>query len=189
MGGGNFWQGAVTGLIVAGFNELMHDDNDDTDPPNKYKKYFSSKLRELEALPSRIKAFTFRKSYNALRFTFDNAENIGGYMEIGSILSTLFTDGLAAPPAGIVGTFGIYTSYFGTPGNASMDYFFDNNLNGASYRVFKATLTVGTGKVLSSYFHGIDKPIIEMHTKFYESIVVPQIEKNSSFPTLNKFKG
>ena len=29
MGGGNFWQGAVTGLIVAGFNELMHDDNDD----------------------------------------------------------------------------------------------------------------------------------------------------------------
>ncbi|TBX68333.1 hypothetical protein EZL74_08460 [Flavobacterium silvisoli] len=27
LAGGNFWQGATTGLIVAGFNDLMHDDN------------------------------------------------------------------------------------------------------------------------------------------------------------------
>ena len=33
LGGGNFWQGAVTGLIVAGFNHLMHDG----DPPKGKK--------------------------------------------------------------------------------------------------------------------------------------------------------
>lgn len=37
IGGGNFWQGATTGIIVAGFNHLMHggDQVDGIDPPTK----------------------------------------------------------------------------------------------------------------------------------------------------------
>lgn len=31
IGGGNFWQGATTGLIVSGFNHLMHDGNNDAE--------------------------------------------------------------------------------------------------------------------------------------------------------------
>ncbi|MBC8883864.1 hypothetical protein H9X57_12460 [Flavobacterium piscinae] len=34
---GNFWQGAVTGLIVSGLNHAMHNRLEDTDPPTKNK--------------------------------------------------------------------------------------------------------------------------------------------------------
>ena len=37
--GGNFWQGAVTGLVVSGLNHAMHS----IDPPGKKGKYYSSK--------------------------------------------------------------------------------------------------------------------------------------------------
>ncbi|MEY4834768.1 MAG: hypothetical protein RI980_883 [Bacteroidota bacterium] len=40
--GGNFWQGAVTGLIVSGLNHVAHDALDGGgDPPIDYKKHFS----------------------------------------------------------------------------------------------------------------------------------------------------
>jgi hypothetical protein len=38
--GGNFWQGAVTGLVVSGLNHFAHDG--DSDPPAKKKKSSSS---------------------------------------------------------------------------------------------------------------------------------------------------
>ncbi len=47
--GGNFWTGAITGGIVAGFNGALH--NGGGDPkPNKYKKYFAQKLQESQYL-------------------------------------------------------------------------------------------------------------------------------------------
>lgn len=48
--GGNFWQGAVTGGIVAGLNTALHNGFDRNDPPNKYKKWFSDRLKDAELL-------------------------------------------------------------------------------------------------------------------------------------------
>ncbi|WP_395043759.1 hypothetical protein [Flavobacterium sp.] len=44
MTGGNFWQGAVTGLVVSGLNHAMHDG--DEDPPKKFN------LKRIEATNS-----------------------------------------------------------------------------------------------------------------------------------------
>ena len=47
--GGNFWQGAATGLIVSGLNHAMHKQN--SDPPKKnYKAYFKALARRFSAM-------------------------------------------------------------------------------------------------------------------------------------------
>ncbi|MEC4049002.1 hypothetical protein OX284_006150 [Flavobacterium sp. SUN046] len=49
LGGGNFWQGAVTGLIVSMMNHVMHQSAfREIDPPNKYKRYFRMMSRLLD---------------------------------------------------------------------------------------------------------------------------------------------
>jgi RHS repeat-associated protein len=52
IGGGNFWQGATTGLIVAGFNHLMHDG--DTDPPTKEKGILEKAKEKASALVDKL---------------------------------------------------------------------------------------------------------------------------------------
>jgi hypothetical protein len=42
LSGGNFWQGGVTGCIVAGLNHELHKMTL-KGPPNKYKRYFQDK--------------------------------------------------------------------------------------------------------------------------------------------------
>ena len=42
----------------------------------------------------------------------------------------------------------MYVSAFGTFENATMDYWLDNNLRGASYRVVKFTAFAGTDSLL-----------------------------------------
>ncbi len=53
--GGNFWQGAVTGLIVSGLNHAMHDGNsyedvDQEDPPGKKGTVYKISKEQLEQL-------------------------------------------------------------------------------------------------------------------------------------------
>ena len=40
--GGNFWQGAATGLVVSGLNHLAHKYTNENNPPNKYKRLFKA---------------------------------------------------------------------------------------------------------------------------------------------------
>lgn len=48
--GGNFWQGAVTGLVVSGLNHAMHKMNGPSDPPKKdYKKFFRRMLSSINS--------------------------------------------------------------------------------------------------------------------------------------------
>jgi RHS repeat-associated protein len=57
LAGGNFWQGATTGLIVAGFNHLMHDGDQEDPKPKKYKGSLKSSHGE--------KVYTLEEWYNA----------------------------------------------------------------------------------------------------------------------------
>jgi hypothetical protein len=50
LSGGNFWQGAITGGIVAGLNDVMHKMDGPGDPPSKYKKLFSSLRKDINLL-------------------------------------------------------------------------------------------------------------------------------------------
>ena len=54
LAGGNFWQGAVTGMIVSTFNHYLHDGSNDEDgpgdPPGKYKKWFSDRIKDAKLL-------------------------------------------------------------------------------------------------------------------------------------------
>ncbi len=52
LSGGCFWQGAVTGGIVAGLNHELHGGGGD--PPNKYKKWFSARKKLVSALMNDI---------------------------------------------------------------------------------------------------------------------------------------
>ena len=181
--GGNFWVGAATGLSVGLLNHYAHSSDDEGNPPSKYKRYFGDKLNEIK---NTLEDYVSQKSYQALRWSFDSAETAGGLMEIGSVTSVLFTGGAATPGAVLVGTIGFYTSAFGTAGNIGMDLYFDKNLKSASYRAFKFAVSAGTGKVLGNYFKGFDGAILDLHAKFYENVVVPNIEQHFN-KNYNKF--
>lgn len=50
--GGNFWQGAVTGLVVSSLNHSLHKE----DPPGKdYKKFFRSLMKQAQRVGNDIK--------------------------------------------------------------------------------------------------------------------------------------
>lgn len=177
--GGNFWQGAVTGLVVSGLNHLAHrvSHNQKTqDPPNKYARFFRSKLDEISSWPRTVRGYVYQKSYSALRWSFDGMETVGGYMEVVGLVASPFTVGTSAAT---ITTFGAWTSGIGTAGNIGMDLYFDGNFKSASYRAFKWTLTFGMGKVIGKHVDGFDRIMLDAHVHFYDKVVVPIIENKT----------
>jgi RHS repeat-associated protein len=170
--GGNFWQGAVTGLVVSGLNHAMHPDSFDSDgdPPSKYKKYFSRKLDELK--------YGYDKVIKPiLRSTFDKMELYGGSVEAFGFVLAPFTDGASLAFAG----YGAQISAFGTAGNISLDLF-DRNYDSAGLRLGKFVLTAGMGKAIDRIPYNNTSNLINGYTKYLENHVVPTIEDS-----LNKF--
>ena len=181
LGGGNFWQGAVTGLIVAGFNHLMHDGDGSEEPKKDYRKYFRDKLSQSKEIFGNISNYVKRNAYASFRFSFDNLEAVGGYMEILGIAGAFETEGVSLG----LEPLGARISGAGTIGNSMMDLGIDNNANMASYRVFKYVITAGTGKVVSNNFSGFDEILLQYHTQFYNNVIIPRIENNYKKSNLN----
>jgi serum amyloid A protein len=54
LSGGNFWQGAVTGLFVSGLNHAMHSMDGEGDPPTKKKGYIQKAKEKASALVDKL---------------------------------------------------------------------------------------------------------------------------------------
>lgn len=177
--GGNFWQGAATALVVGTVNHAMHSpeiEETNNDSHNPFKRFFADRLKQVGELPKSIKRFIYKKTYVALRATFDGMETLGGHMEVGAATATLVSGGLAAPEAAIVAEIGLYISIGGTFGNIAMDIY-DGNYQSALYRGLVTLFTVGTGKAIEKYTTGIDKILLEIQSKFFEKAVVPKMDE------------
>ena len=166
LGGGNFWQGAVTGLFVAGMNHLAHSAGRDkfSDPPSKYKKFFSQKLNQANNLYN-------NKIEPALRSTFDTMETIGGTGEAIGLFGGLFTEGgsivFAEPFAQL--------SLYGTLGNISLDVI-NLDFDSAVIRGIKFGASLGMGKAFEKLPY---KNLVNMLNGFKsstETYVVPVLE-------------
>ena len=175
--GGNFWQGAATGLIVSGLNHAMHQMGRN-DPPNKYKRYFASKLEEI------------KNGYNGfvkpiLRSTFNKMEIIGGTAEAVGLMAAPFTGGASLPLASI----GYQVSLYGTLGNTALD-FIDGDINGGVYRLAKFALSAGMGKALNAIPFKTFVNMANGYKTLLETYVVPVIEDswNKFNPPSNKLK-
>lgn len=183
--GGNFWQGAATGLVVSGLNHFVHsmDSNENSGPGDKYKKYFSGKLKSLQNLPKSIRGYVGQKCYNGLRWGFNGLETVGGWMEIAGIAAAPFTEGASLALV----TPGAWISGIGTGGNIGMDIY-EENYFGASYRAFKWGVTYGMGRVIGENVSGLDATLMELHLQFYDKVVIPVIEQKMKINLPQQFK-
>ncbi len=91
--GGNFWQGAVTGLFVSGLNHAMHQMTLG-DPPNKYKKYFAQKAEEAKYLDKSLNLDT-SSAASVAPFAL-TAAAVDGPIPIGDIIGGIAITGAAA---------------------------------------------------------------------------------------------
>jgi hypothetical protein len=161
IGGGNFWQGAVTGLVVAGFNHLMHQ-MDSTDPPNKYKRYFQNKLRQSERFYDNNKV--------GLRQFFDGAEIVGGTMEIVGFVAAPFTEGASL----VISAEGAFISGFGTGGNMAMDAI-EGKWDSFSWRGIQFGAGLGMGRAFN-HLPQTAGYLINAFKSFSETYVMPVLE-------------
>ena len=154
--GGNFWQGAATGLVVSGLNHAMHTmrDNWEEDPRPKLKQ-----------IPKEL-----RMKIDRLRAGFEFLEDYGGYVEIAGLVLAPFTEGASLGAVGV----GMAFTAVGTTGNTILDlveYKYTNDpakLIHARNRIIKYGLTLGTGKALEKLtFNFTDKLI----TKFLDIVI------------------
>lgn len=158
LAGGNFWQGAVTGLFVSGFNHVMH--NGDS-----YDEVKEDPKPKIKAIPKELQA-----KIDRLRAGFEFMEDYGGYAEMAGLVLAPFTEGASLGVAGV----GMAFTAVGTTGNAILDlveYKYTNDpakLISARNRVIKYALTFGTGKALEKLtFNFTDKLI----TKFLDVVI------------------
>ena len=159
--GGNFWQGAATGLIVSGLNHAMHQMGRN-DPPNKYKRYFQNKLRQAETLYDNNKV--------GLRQFFDGAEIVGGTMEIGGFVAAPFTGGASLA----ISTEGAFISGFGTAGNVIMDVI-EGEWDSAIWRGIQFGAGFGMGRALN-HLPQTTGYLINAVKSFSETYVMPVLE-------------
>ena len=158
--GGNFWQGAVTGLIVSGLNHAMH--SGPKDPPNKYKKFFQNKLSEI------------KQAYNAnkveLRTRFDQLEILGGTMEIGGFVAAPFTAGGSLA----IAAEGAKISASGTIGNMAMDAI-EGKWESLAWRGVKFGAGLGMGRAIQ-HIPFTAGHIINTVKSFSETYIMPILE-------------
>ena len=174
--GGNFWQGAVTGLVVSGLNHYAHKTPTRNDPPNKYKRYFSNKLNEARA--------SYNQNKVGLRQIFNTAEITGGTMEIAGSVGAIFTEGASLS----IAAEGFKISAFGTAGNVIMDGI-DGEWSSAFYRSAKFGVTFGMGKAIEfGVTYKSAQYFINGYKSFIETYIAPVIEDswNKFTPRPNK---
>jgi hypothetical protein len=166
--GGNFWQGAVTGLVVSGLNHAMHKMSDDTEIDQPAKKGQTAKSKA----PSRVKK---------LHKMFDSVEEVGAWTEVAGVAAAPFTDGLSLAVAPL----GFWEGAVGTVGNVSVDLYEYSSTGDAKYlktAAFRATkfgITAGLGKAIdripgASYM--IDKTVLKINAFIYDKVVSPRIQ-------------
>ena len=145
MTGGNFWQGAVTGLVVSGLNHAMdHGDGPRPKPRSRIKKIYDRFLHNSRKIGIKMQD-DYKKASPLLRKTFDQAEILGGSMEIGGLLSALFTEGAGMA----VATEGAKISLIGTGGNVAMDII-DGEYKSAFTRTGEFLASAGAGKAFEA---------------------------------------
>ena len=76
--GGNFWQGAVTGLVVSGLNHAMHSDGGPDDPPAKVRTQESDKAEGWTNSQ-------FRDLYESCEFIIDAYGYVRGAAEFSAL--------------------------------------------------------------------------------------------------------
>ena len=111
LSGGNFWQGAATGLIVSGLNHVMHSIGGDGDPPTK---------SNLEKIELRNSDGLTLEEYNNLplveRLLSNRPDVIGGAVEFGPgkgakyLMKMLARDGTSLVEVKKIGDFWKYTT-------------------------------------------------------------------------------
>ena len=173
--GGNFWQSAVTGLVVSGLNHASHMmDDGDIDPPTK-----KGNTTKQKTMPQK------------LHNMFDSIEEVGGWMEIGGLAAAPFTEGTSLGVTMIGG----YFSAVGTAGNILVDgyqYLDTKNptyLKSATFRGVKAIATAGMGKAIDRIpgeKYMTDKIILKAQVFVYEKLVSPAVRQRLILPTKNK---
>jgi hypothetical protein len=173
LSGGNFWQGAITGGIVAGLNDVMHSGDDGIDPPKKKGKTVKQKT-----MPQK------------LHDMFDSIEEVGGWMEVGGLVAAPSTEGTSLG----VTMVGVYFSAVGTAGNILVDgyqYLYTKNtmyIKSATFRGVKAIATAGMGKAIDRIPGGqymTDKIILKAQVFVYEKLFSPVVQQRLILPTKN----
>ncbi|KIQ23088.1 hypothetical protein RT99_04285 [Flavobacterium sp. MEB061] len=107
---------------------------------------------------------------------FDVIEEVGGWMEIGSVLLAPVTDGGSLA----LGPVGLWHSTVGTAGNMAVDYY-EGNYKMMIYRGVKFTVTFGIGKAIDRIPGGeyiLDKTILKTTTFIYDKLFSPSIQRN-----------
>lgn len=107
---------------------------------------------------------------------FDVIEEVGGWMEIGSVLLAPVTDGGSLA----LGPVGLWHSTVGTAGNMAVDYY-EENYKMMIYRGVKFTVTFGIGKAIDRIPGGeyiLDKTILKTTTFIYDKLFSPSIQRN-----------
>ncbi len=108
LAGGNFWQGAVSGMIVSTFNHVMHDgsNDDDGDPKPKPKSKSKFQARKEAVKPTAANLFAVEgntvATIDILRDSSLGSFVRGGVPKIGSISNTLKYTGRALGVTSIV---------------------------------------------------------------------------------------
>lgn len=161
--GGNFWQGAATGLVVSGLNHAMHPmDSEDGGPKPKSKSKTPSMTSKLHKM-------------------FDSVEEVGAWTEIGGVAAAPFTCGLSLA----LEPLGFWESAIGTAGNVSVDLYESYStgdtkyLKTAAFRVTKFGITAGLGKAIDRIPGGsymIDKTVLKVNAFIYDKVVSPRIQ-------------
>lgn len=161
LSGGNFWQGAIAGGIVAGLNHVMHQMGQN-DPPNKYKRYFQNKLRQAEAFYDNNKL--------GLRQFFDGAEILGGTMEIAGFVAAPFTEGASL----VISAEGAFISGFGSAGNMTMDAI-EGKWDSFAWRGIQFGAGLGMGRALN-HLPQTAGYLVNAVKSFSETYVMPVLE-------------
>lgn len=172
--GGNFWQGAATGLVVSGLNHAVHQiGSKENDPPNRYKRYFSNKLNEAKEFGNSISEI-YNSNKQIFRDHFDAAEISGGTAEMVGLVAAPFTEGASLE----LSAYGAKLSLYGTVGNSVMDIF-EGKYGNAADRWTEFVVSAGMGKAIESGLpQSTLRNMLSAFKIYVESYVVPVFEES-----------